>query len=47
MVYVEPNDTRKRQTTINGTTTLTAGFWVSMFSVFTSSAVLVVNLVKK
>ena len=47
VVYVEPNDTRKRQTTINGTTTLTAGFWVSMFSVFTSTAVLVVNLVKK
>ncbi len=47
IVYVEPNDLRKRQTTVNGTTTLSASFWVSIVSVCTSTAVLIVNLVKK
>lgn len=46
IVYVEPNDKRKRESTINGTTTMTAGFWVSIFSVITSTAVLIVNLAK-
>lgn len=47
IVYIEPNDLRKRQTTVNGTTTLSASFWVSIVSVCTSTAVLIVNLVKK
>ncbi len=46
IIYVEPNDVRKRATTINGTTTMTAGFWISIFSVLTSTAVLIVNLAK-
>ena len=46
IVYVEPNDKRKRESTINGTTTMTAGFWISIFSVITSTAVLIVNLAK-
>lgn len=46
IVYVEPNDYRKRQTTVNANTTMSAGFWVSIVSVLTSVAVLVVNLVK-
>ncbi|MDE5652717.1 MAG: polysaccharide biosynthesis/export family protein, partial [Muribaculaceae bacterium] len=47
MVYVEPNDYRKRETTVNGNTSLSASFWISVVSVLTSVAVLVVNLVKK
>lgn len=46
LVYVEPNEVRQRQTTINGTTPLTPGFWISVFSVVTSTAVLIVNLAK-
>ena len=46
VVYVEPNDLRKRQTTVNGTTPLQASFWISVVSVLTSVAVLVVNLAK-
>lgn len=47
IVYVEPNDYRKRQTTVNANTTMSAGFWVSIVSVLTSVAVLVANLVRK
>ncbi|MDE5842117.1 MAG: polysaccharide biosynthesis/export family protein [Muribaculaceae bacterium] len=47
IIYVEPNDFRKRQTTVNANTTMSAGFWVSIVSVLTSVAVLVANLVKK
>lgn len=43
IVYVEPNDYRKRQTTNNGNTALNAGFWVSVASLLTSVAVLVVK----
>lgn len=47
IVYVEPNDYRKRETTVNGNQSLSASFWISVVSVLTSVAVLVVNLVKK
>lgn len=47
VVYVEPNDYRKRQTTVNGNTSLSASFWISVVSVCSSLAVLVVNLAKK
>lgn len=46
LVYVEPNDMRKRATTVNANTTLSVGFWMSLFSVITSTAVLIVNLAK-
>lgn len=46
IVYVEPNNYRKRATTVNGNTTLSAGFWISVVSVCSSLAVLVVNLAK-
>lgn len=46
VVYVEPNDYKKRTTTVNGNTSLSAGFWISVVSVCSSLAVLVVNLVK-
>lgn len=41
IVYVEPNSVRKRQTTVNGNTALSASFWVSVASLLTSVAVLV------
>lgn len=47
IVYVEPNDYRKRQTNVNANTTMSAGFWVSIVSVLTSVAVLVANLIRK
>lgn len=40
VVYVEPNDVRKRQTTVNGNNILSTGFWVSVASLLTSIAVL-------
>lgn len=41
VVYVEPNEVRKRQTTVNGNNVLSTGFWVSVASLLTSIAVLV------
>lgn len=41
VVYVEPNDFRKRQTTNNANTALNASFWVSVASLLTSVAVLI------
>ncbi len=41
IIYVEPNNVRKRQTTVNGNTALSASFWVSVASLLTSVAVLV------
>lgn len=41
IIYVEPNEVKKRQTTVNGTTALQASFWVSVLSLLTSVAVLV------
>lgn len=41
VVYVEPNGVKKRQTTVNGNTALSASFWVSVASLLTSVAVLI------
>ena len=41
IIYVEPNDIRKRQTTNNGNSVLNIGFWVSVASLLTSAALLV------
>lgn len=41
IVYVEPNKMRKRQTTANGNSLVSAGFWVSVASVIASLAVLI------
>ncbi len=43
VVYVEPNDVRKRQTTVNGNNLLSWSFWVSVASLLTSIAVLIVK----
>lgn len=36
VVYVEPNDMKKRQTTTNGNNVYTTGFWISVASLLTS-----------
>lgn len=41
VVYVSPNDVRKRQTTANGNAPLTPAFWISIASLLTTVAVLV------
>lgn len=46
MVYVEPNDYRKRQTTVNGNNALSTGFWISVGSLLTSIASIVVLVLK-
>lgn len=47
VVYIEPTDIRKRETTVNGNSALSTSFWISAASLLTSIAVLVVNLVNK
>lgn len=47
VVYVEPTDYKKRETTVNGNSALSTSFWISAASFLTSVAVLVVNLTKK
>lgn len=46
VVYVEPSDYKKRETTVNGNSALSTGFWISAASLLTSIAVLIVNLTK-
>lgn len=36
VIYVEPNDVKKRSTTINGNNMMNASFWISVASVMTS-----------
>ena len=43
IVYVDPNDVRKRQSTVNGNNVLSTSFWVSVASLLTSIAVLIVK----
>lgn len=40
IIYVEPNDIRKRQTTNNGNSVMNISFWVSVASLLTSAAIL-------
>lgn len=41
VVYVEPNDTRARQSTVNGNNVRSTSFWISLASLMTSIAVLI------
>lgn len=41
IIYVEPNNMRKRQTTNNGNNLLNVSFWISVASLLTSAAVLI------
>lgn len=43
IVYVDPNNVRKRQSTVNGNNVLSTSFWVSVASLLTSIAVLLVK----
>lgn len=43
IVYVEPNNIRKRQTTNNGNSLMNVSFWVSVASLLTSAAILFKN----
>lgn len=43
LVYVEPNDVRARQSTVNGNTIRSSSFWVSIASLLTSIMVLIVK----
>lgn len=46
VVYIEPNDTRKRQSTVNGNNVRSTSFWVSLGSMLTSVAALILNIAK-
>ena len=41
VVYVEPNETKSRQSTVNGNNVRSTSFWISLASLLTSIAVLV------
>lgn len=41
VVYVEPNETRARQSTVNGNNVRSTSFWISLASLLTSIAVLI------
>lgn len=43
VVYVTPNDTKSRQSTVNGNTVRSTSFWISLASLITSIAVLIVK----
>ena len=43
VVYVEPNSFRSRQTTVNGNNILSTSFWISVASLLTSIAILIVK----
>ncbi len=43
VVYIDPNNVRKRQSTVNGNNVLSTSFWVSVASLLTSIAVLIVK----
>lgn len=46
VIYVEPNDKKKRETTPNGNTPYTPAFWISMGSVGITIATLIITLTK-
>lgn len=43
VVYVEPNDVRSRQSTVNGNNVRSTSFWISFASLLTSVAILIFN----
>ena len=46
VVYVEPNGTRARQSTVNGNNVRSTSFWISLASLLTSIATTIAVLVK-
>lgn len=47
IIYVEPNDMRKRQTTVNGNNALSTSFWISVASPITTAVTTVGVFVNK
>lgn len=43
VVYVEPNDTKARQSTVNGNNIRSTSFWISLASLLTSIGILIFN----
>ncbi len=43
VVYVEPNEVKARQSTVNGNNVRSTSFWISLASLLTSVAILIVN----
>jgi polysaccharide export outer membrane protein len=43
VIYVEPNPTRARQSTVNGNTVRTTSFWMSLASLITTIMVLIIK----
>ena len=46
IIYVTPNERRQRESTINGNTIRSTSFWISLSSLATSVAVLVINTLR-
>ena len=46
VIYVSPNSKRQRESTVNGNNVRSTAFWISLTSLLTSIAVLIVNMVK-
>lgn len=44
VIYVKPNKVRERQSTVNGNNIRSTSFWISIASLLTSVAVLIVNM---
>lgn len=47
VIYVEPNDMKKRQATVNGNNVYSTSFWISVVSLITSAVTTVGVFVKK
>lgn len=46
VVYITPNETRQRQSTVNGNNTRSTSFWLSVSSVAATIAAVVISIVK-
>ena len=44
VVYVEPNEMKARQSTVNGNTVRSTSFWISLTSLAMSVALFIMNL---
>lgn len=46
IVYVEPNDVRKRQSTVNGNNVRSTSFWISLASLMSTLTLTIINVVR-
>ncbi|MDR1518163.1 MAG: polysaccharide biosynthesis/export family protein [Dysgonamonadaceae bacterium] len=47
VVYVEPNDTKARQSTVNGNNVRSTSFWISVTSLLATISVIIINTTSK